>query len=401
MKLRTLLYLPLLVFLLIACSADDDATTTAVTLETPANYSFIRDGESTVAFDGQTTRIAMAEALVTAMNDFDATTTESLRDMFANSNNPFTDPSLNESSKNIKSKVAASQDYFSSQAATSAAIRAQFEDYFLRQVNEVFPAQMTVAAPGVAGQIDDGSSTRYVNAIGLEYDQAVAKGLIGALMLDQTLNNYLSPAVLDQATNRADNDNGILVEGKNYTTMEHKWDEAFGYVYGASPDPANANATVGADDSFINKYLGRLEGDEDFAGTSTALFDAFKLGRAAIVAKDYDLRDAQANRIQNILSELIAIRSVYYLQQAKIAFANNDLGAAFHDLSEGYGFIHSLQFTKDSNTNQPYFSRAEVLDFIDQLTEGDGFWDITPATLDQLSETIAAPFEFTVAQAAN
>lgn len=401
MKLRALLYLPLIGLLSTSCSTDDDATTTSTTVETPASYSFSRNDESTVAFDGQTTRIAMAEAIVSAMNDFDGTTTELLLDMFANNNNPFTDPSLNESSKSVKSKVAASQDYFSSQAATAATIRAQFEDYFMRQVNEVFPAQMTVAAPGVAGQIDDGSNTRYINAIGLEYDQAVAKGLIGALMLDQTLNNYLSPAVLDQATNRVDNDNGVLVGGKNYTNMEHKWDEAFGYVYGASPDPANANATVGADDSFINKYLGRLEGDEDFAGTATALFDAFKLGRAAIVAKDYELRDLQANRIQDILSELIAIRSVYYLQQAKIAFANNDLGAAFHDLSEGYGFIHSLQFTKDTNTNQPYFSRAEVLDFIDQLTQGDGFWDVTATTLDELSQTIAAPFDFTVDQAAN
>ncbi len=401
MKLRALLYLPLIGLLSTSCSTDDDATTTSTTVETPASYSFLRNDESTVAFDGQTTRIAMAEAIVSAMNDFDGTTTELLLDMYANNNNPFTDPSLNESSKSVKSKVAASQDYFSSQAATAATIRAQFEDYFMRQVNEVFPAQMTVAAPGVAGQIDDGSNTRYINAIGLEYDQAVAKGLIGALMLDQTLNNYLSPDVLDQATNRVDNDNGVLVEGKNYTNMEHKWDEAFGYVYGASPDPANANATVGADDSFINKYLGRLEGDEDFAGTATALFDAFKLGRAAIVAKDYELRDLQANRIQDILSELIAIRSVYYLQQAKIAFANNDLGAAFHDLSEGYGFIHSLQFTKDTNTNQPYFSRAEVLDFIDQLTQGDGFWDVTATTLDELSQTIAAPFDFTVAQAAN
>lgn len=401
MKLRALLYFPLIVLLSTSCSTDDDATTTSTTVETPASYSFLRNDESTVAFDGQTTRIAMAEAIVSAMNDFDGTTTELLLDMFANNNNPFTDPSLNESSKSVKSKVAASQDYFSNQAATAATIRAQFENYFMRQVNEVFPAQMTVAAPGVAGQIDDGSNTRYINAIGLEYDQAVAKGLIGALMLDQTLNNYLSPAVLDQATNRVDNDNGVLVGGKNYTNMEHKWDEAFGYVYGASPDPANANATVGADDSFINKYLGRLEGDEDFAGTATALFDAFKLGRAAIVAKDYELRDLQANRIQDILSELIAIRSVYYLQQAKIAFANNDLGAAFHDLSEGYGFIHSLQFTKDTNTNQPYFSRAEVLDFIDQLTQGDGFWDVTATTLDELSQTIAAPFDFTVDQAAN
>ena len=40
------------------------------------------------------------------------------------------------------------------------------------------------------------------NAGGLEYNQLVNKGLIGALMVDQMLNNYLSAAVLDEADNR-------------------------------------------------------------------------------------------------------------------------------------------------------------------------------------------------------
>ncbi len=52
-------------------------------------------------------------------------------------------------------------------------------------------------------------------------------------MTDQILNNYLSPAVLDAGDNVTKNDNDILADGKDYTTMEHKWDEAFGYLYGA------------------------------------------------------------------------------------------------------------------------------------------------------------------------
>lgn len=402
MKLLTRFPIFVSLLLITSCSNDDDAATTpSNTVTAPSTYNFTRNGETTVSFNGQTTRIAMAEELITAMNDFDGTTTALLLDMFANTNNPFSDTSLNASSKSIKSKVAASQDYFAGQASTSAAIRAEFEGYLTRQVSDVFPAQMTVASPGVAGQIDDGSNTRYVNSIGLEYDQAVAKGLLGALMLDQTINNYLSPSILDQATNRADNDNEIVVEGKNYTTMEHKWDEAFGYVYGASADPANADMSIGSDDSFLNKYIGRVEGDEDFAGIAAELFEAFKLGRAAIVAKDYELRDSQAQKIQMILSEITAIRAVYYLQQAKIAFANNDLGAAFHDLSEGYGFINSLQYTREVGSGQPFFTRSEVLDFIAQLTQGNGFWEVSATTLDELSQQIAAPFEFTITQAAN
>jgi len=73
--------------------------------------------------------------------------------------------------------------------------------------------------------------------------------------------------------------------------------------------------------------------------------DAFKRGRAAIVAGDYDERDVQADIIKEKISWVIGIRAIYYLQQGK-------------------------------------------------------FWDITPAILDEISEEIASKFDFTVAEAA-
>ncbi len=39
--------------------------------------------------------------------------------------------------------------------------------------------------------------------------------------------------------------------------------------------------------------------------------------------------------------------------------------------------------------------------YIDTLMTGNGFWDVTAETLDQMSEDIAAEFGFTVDQAAN
>jgi hypothetical protein len=36
---------------------------------------------------------------------------------------------------------------------------------------------------------------------------------------------------------------------------------------------------------------------------------------------------------------------------------------------------------------------------ISQLMTGNGFWDLTAATLDSLSDTIAAKFAFTVTEA--
>ena len=388
---------------LVSCGNDDVAE---ITVTAPAEYQFERNGANTVSFSGQTTRIMMAEELVSAMSDFDQSV-ESLNEMYANMDAlgndvaPFSQDELNISTKSVRSKVAASKDLFNTNSVESLAIKSQFEDWMQAQINIVANNQDVLANPGVAGQIADGTKTRFINANGLEYNQAVAKSLIGGLMLDQIVNNYLSITVLDDKDNRAENDNEITEEAQSYTTMEHKWDEAFGYLFGTA-DATDYLSNVGGGDSFLNKYLGRVKGDEDFSTIAEDIYNAFKLGRAAIVAKDYNLRDEQADILKGLLSNVIGIRAVYYLQQSKIQLDSNK-GGAFHGLSEGYGFIYSLRFVRSSNSTDALFSRDEVDGFISTLM-GDGtngFWDITPNTLDQISEDIASKFDFTVAQAAD
>ena len=402
--LKTLQY-TLFVFLLIGLASCGDDDTNQTTVTAPAEYQFDRNGASTVSFGGQTTRILMAEELISALSDFDQST-EALNEMYANMDasgndvSPFSQDELNISTKSVRSKVAASYDLFNTNAVEGAMIKNQLSIWIDAQINEVAVNKNVVAEPGVAGQIADGTGTRYINAKGLEYNQAVAKSLIGGLMLDQIANNYLSTSVLDDGDNRVDNDNELTEEAQSYTTMEHKWDEAYGYLFGTA-DPSDVLGTIGSGDSFLNKYLGRVNGDSDFSTIAEEIYNAFKLGRAAIVAKDYDLRDEQADRIKTLLSDVIGVRAVYYLQQSKIQLVSN-LGGAFHGLSEGYGFIYSLRFARAANSTDALFSREEVDGFISTLM-GDGengFWDITPETLDQVSADIATKFDFTVAQAA-
>ncbi len=397
------------VLLISFLSCTDDENNNSITV--PVNYSFERNGSSTVDFTGQTNRIQMAEELNSALLGFTVSTSE-LMEMFSNQTaeggdaNPFSSSILNNSEVSIRSKVAASTDYFSTNSATSSVIKTDFETWIAGQADEVFQNSQVLATPGVAGQLADGSSVRYVNAKGLEYDQAIVKGLIGSLMVDQALNNYLSTSILDENDNRANNNAKINEDGKPYTSMEHKWDEAFGYFYGNAPNPANANTTVGQDDNFVNKYIGRLYQDEDFATMPDEIFDAFKLGRAAIVANDYALRDAQADIIRELISEIIGIRVVYYMIQGKLTLpenrtAYNLYGPALHDLSEGYGFIYSLQFTRKPGTNQPYFSKEEVdAMLIDLTNDGEnGLWDVQAETLDAIAQQVADAFNFTVEQA--
>lgn len=374
-------------------------------IENPDTYSFEREGASSVDFSGQITRLKMGGEFVSALS-VHTNTSEQLQAMFAHEegNADFSEADLNASDKSIRSKTAASVDLFADNATDQAIIRADFDSWIDSQVDEVFVNWETAAAPGIAGQVPQDDRVRYVNAKGLEYNQMIAKSLIGALTLDQIVNNYLSPAVLDEGKNRANNDAGILEEGESYTTMEHKWDEAYGYLFGLNTNAANPVAGENDGDRFLGSYIGQVAEDPDFSDLITASYEAFKLGRAAIVAKDYEVRDEQAAIIKAKLALVPSVRGVFYLQAGKNALAQEvpNYGGGFHALSEAYGFIYSLQCAQDAATGNPYFTKAEVDALLEQLL-GDGengLWDVTPETLDAISETIASKFGFTVEQAA-
>lgn len=387
----------------VSCSSDDDQPTKTNSVEAPATYNFQRNGESTVDFSGQTTRIQMGEETANALKDFDNATETSILAMYSHETgaNDFSDADLNASDKNLRGKTAASYDYFTTNAVESAQIKSTFEGYISSQINEVFPNTMITATPGTAGQVADGSSTRYVSGKGLEYNQAFAKSLLGAVMTDQMLNNYLSPAILDEGENRENNNLEITKTDKSYTDMEHLWDEAYGYIYGASQNAENPNLTIGEDDKFLNEYVGQVNKDSDFSTVASEIFDAFKLGRAAIVAQNYEVRDEQAAIIRENISKVIAVRGIYYLQAGKSRIMDGNRVGSFHALSEAYGFIYSLRFTRNGNNEAPLFTKTEVDSLLDMLMNSaeNGFWNITPETLDTVSEAVAAKFDFTVDQA--
>ena len=173
MKFIKLLVPALVAFALVSCDVTDSDSDSYI--ETPETYEFTRNGESTVSFTGQTTRLEMASELTGTMLDFDSATEELLLRMYRNQTaegndaDPFSSASLNQSTKSVKGKVAASEDYFSLNASESAEIKNLFEEWISAQVSEVFPNENQLAEVGVPGQIADGTSTRYVNAKGFEY----------------------------------------------------------------------------------------------------------------------------------------------------------------------------------------------------------------------------------------
>ena len=122
--------------------------------------------------------------------------------------------------------------------------------------------------------------------------------------------------------------------------MEHKWDEAYGYLYGNEDNPA---VPVYEADKFLSEYVAKVNEDSDFEGIALDIYNAFKLGRAAIVAKDYELRDVQAQVIRGKISAVIGIRAIYYLQQGK---ANLDLDFGIYNQTD----YNKLNHIEDSYT---------------------------------------------------
>lgn len=397
---------PMVLLMLASCS-DDDATTTnpEFNYTVPQTYTFERDGESTVDYSGQSSRIFMLEEMGNYIKNNASAGTQVdqavLLEMYNNTNNRFAGVGLNTSGKQLKDKTAASKDYFSlflggGSTTEQVSVRNIFESTFTDASDA---SSGSVASAGVSGYYLDGSSKRLFASNGLEPQQVFLKGMMGACFLDQVVNNYLSKHKLDDASNKENNTNKVLEADKSYTTMEHNWDEAYGFIYGGDNLTSDPNVF-----KFWSSYINQVNADTDFNTLKADIDLAFRTGRAAIVANDYDVRDAQIDIIKAKLAIVPAVRAIYYLQEGKAKLAQGDGGAkAFHALSEGYGFIMSLRYTNKPGTDAPYFSKTEVDEMLATLMSGtSGLWDIDNLSpkLDALSTQIATRFGFTVAQAA-
>jgi len=346
-----------------SCDSDND-NNNSNTIVAPDSYEFTRNGESSVSFSGQTTRLMQAEELYAALNSSEATET-GLDLMFngdSNGSAGFADASLNGTSKIIGSKTAAST------LAGSATTKARFDNMITDFATNVVPNWGSDAGVGQAGAIStpDGAKTYHLNAQGQEIDQLFFKGLIGAFTLDQIVNNYIHPNQLDSGTRIDDNDNDVLSGDNNYTDMEHKWDEGFGYLYGLEGDNlASAGTTPSGSGSLLMKYFKKVNDEGGYEpGIAQTVYDAFIMGRTAIVNKDYALRDQQAAIIKVELSKVIGYYAIHYMNDFVSKLEAGNVAGAHHSISEGWGFLLSLQFTNNGN-DEPFMDKATVEYFLD------------------------------------
>ena len=403
MKVRSLSLAPIIFTALFISSCSDNSSSDDANpaYTVPVTYTFDRNGTSSVSYVGPADRLMMLDemgAYIKTQATAGSVVSETkLSSMYTNTDNQFALAGLNASNDELKDKTAASVDYFEmfmggGSLAEQTSVRSVFENTF-STANQA--SQGAIAAAGVAGSYLDGTSVRLFAANGLEPQQVFLKGMMGASLLDQIVNNFLSLNILDEDDNRVKNTNKIMVTDQNYTEMEHDWDRAYGYIFGA--DVSGAAPVL----KFWSSYISQVNADADFNTVSADIDLAFRKGRAAIVNNDYSARDAQINVIKSKLALVAAVRVVFYLQEGKAKLGTDNGAAAFHVLSEAYGFIMSLRYTNKPGTDNPYFSKTEVDMMLTELTSGtNGLWNVTPEILDSLSDDIATRFGFTIIQAA-
>jgi hypothetical protein len=326
------------------------------TYTVPLTYNF-----SNVSYKGQTERLDMLTEMKSYMSSGNTKGTvldaQKLKDMYANVNSVFSDGALNNSGKRIKDKVfAPDQNIF---------------EVYMQHIAAA--SQSTVnGAEGVAGVVVSSNepNKKYLcDAQGVEWTQVIEKGLMGALIYYQSVAVYLSA---DKIGSGVDNSN--VVDGQG-TSMEHAWDEAFGY-FGVPKDfPTNTNGV---------RFWARYCNDRNaLLDCNKTIMNAFIKGRAAISNKDYVTRDAQVVIIRDAWERVIAATIISYVNSTKSKITDDAIRN--HNLSEVKGFLMNFKYNPTKK-----MSNAEITELETLL--GTNYYAVSISNLDQIKEKLSSTY---------
>lgn len=212
----------------------------------------------------------------------------------------------------------------------------------------------------------------YVSATGLDYQQLIQKFLLGAVSFSQTANDYLKAdkGLLKQ------NSAGDKEGSKPYTSLEHQWDEGFGY-FGAARDYNNysdaelkaqkdndsngdGQIDLTAEYTFaMAQYANKRDASIEGWDSSKKIMDAYLKGRQIIVnnygtdpvaGEGYHAELVeQAEIIIETWEEIFAANVIHYINStladmAKIEGDDYSFDKHAKHWSEMKGFALALQF---------------------------------------------------------
>lgn len=347
--IKTLLICGVAITTISSCKKDKNEDPSVRAYTVPTTYSF-----GNADYASSTNRVKMAVELDSYLKKPNAgTATVSIdqaviANMWTNTGNPFSDESLNKSGLNLKS-VTAEESLYKAYADSVAIFN-----------------NGTVASQGTGGFIPRGANKIIVGPRGLEYGQAYTKGIMGALMFKEAVQLLTSVKTMNV---------------KDTAAAQAAWDEAFGYL--SVPQDYDTSKTYANTDPnrplLWGGYLAERGKAIQAGGT---IFAAFLNGRAAISGYDRTVRNEQVDIILNKWEQLAAAAALNYVTSPTSSSAVGNLGTQFHGLSEGFGFILSLQYraatSKLSAADFTTLNNIIHKDFYD-LTNQPGFTDLVTA----------------------
>lgn len=329
----------------------------------PTNYLFEdENGNSTVSYSGQTDRLNQLEEMVVLMKSGtgEVISAQDLKDMFANTNDNGNGNFSFSSTKQLKDKTF---------AADVTLFETWMDDLAVASVDFSTPA-----SSGQAGTLTSGSSTYLFDANGQEKVQLIEKGLMGATFMYQALNVYFGDAKMDV-------DNTTAVDpgaGKYYTTMEHHWDEAFGY-FDAPIDFLTNTSTL----RFWAKYCDAQDAN---LNSNSDMMVNFLKGRAAISNNVLADRDAAIATIRTEWEEISAHQAISYLDDA-LGYFGNDNAKFLHVISEAYAFSWNLRYSPVETRRMTIAEHQQLMALFPA-----NFWDISIADINAIKTALHAKY---------
>ena len=346
--------------------------TVAILPTAPSTYDFSRDGNSTVSYSGQNERLDMVEEIKNYLQEGDAggvLSAQILNDAYAN---------LGDNGNGFFSFISTKQ-------LKSKTFQPDLDDMFMENLfaaAEAASKSGQIAADGVAGLIvrENSGNTVLVDEHGREFTQLIEKGLMGTVMYNQIFNTYFTDDRIGD-----DVENTELRAGKNYTAMEHHWDEAFGYWNPPLDFSSNWPDERGAEDRFWSHYSNVVD---PFLGTNDRIMQGFIAGRTAIVNNDLSTKDAKRAEVAKALEEVAAATAVHYVNSTLSALNEGKTGEAFHVLSEAWAFTNALRYIPNRRLSLDDIERIN-----EQLFGEDGnFWKVTVAGLNEAKSLLVTAY---------
>ncbi len=320
----------------------------------PTTYSFTdASGNNTVNYSGQTERLNQLREMVVLMKSATSAVVypEDLKAMFSNEGGNGNGNFSFTSTKQLKDKCF---------AVDQALFETWMDKLALASVS--FGSQ---AADGQAGILTTGTSTYLFDENGKEYLQLIEKGLMGAVFMNQALNIYFSTSKMD-----VDNTTPVdIANGLYYTSMEHHFDEAFGY-FGVGIDFPT---------TIPNDFWGKYCNNQNATLNSNAdMMSNFRKGRSAISNNYLTDRDKAIKAISKEWEEISAFQAKKYLQDA-ISFFGNDDAKYLHALSEAYALSWNLRYAPEATRRLTPTSHTSLLNIYKS-----NFWEMTVADLNAI-----------------